>query len=59
MMKKKRVEDMTLEELDEAYRREVMSRQIKQARENDLKSKVITVVVLLVIAFTVIGELVT
>lgn len=58
-MKKKRVEDMTLEELDEAYRREVMSRQIKQARENDLKSKMITVVVLLVIAFTVIGELVT
>lgn len=58
-MMKKRVEDMTLEELDEAYRREVMARQIKQAREAQLKSKIVTMIILLIIAFTIIGEIVT
>lgn len=55
-MKKKRVEDMTLEELDEAYRREVMSKQIKQAREKEFKSKVCTVFVLIGIAIYILLE---
>ena len=46
-MMKKRVEDLTLEELDETYRREVMSYQIKNVRRRKRGQKIYNTAVIL------------
>lgn len=55
-MAKKRLEDMSTAEINELYDREVKVRQIKKAREKNLKDKAWTVIVLIGIAIYIILE---